>query len=208
MGAGSSAGEAERAGAWKALAEAAIQRGAKLARTGGVGRTAEEPARQPADEAAKAREAEAPKAGEGVADAATGVTMGMAAAGRAPMSPRAKGQLQKRARRAEVHTVSSSESPKTQGKEAAEAEMASTAEGLAVSVPVAPGAREALGLVRARDDPHAWGNTCVTWQDRANPEGRSVFVLDNFEEAGEWTAFLEYGRLAQKSLRTAANIIA
>lgn len=56
-------------------------------------------------------------------------------------------------------------------------------------MPEVPSAGEASALVRVGADPHAWGSSRVTWRDQADPEGRPVFVLDDAEEAGLWTAF-------------------
>jgi hypothetical protein len=89
----------------------------------------------------------------------------------------------------EVHTISSDECPRRRGKEAANAEMASTAEGPVVPVLEVPSAREASAIVRVGADPHTWGSSRVMWQDRADPEGRPVLVLDDAEEAGQWTSF-------------------
>lgn len=82
-----------------------------------------------------------------------------------------------------MHTISSDESPRTRGKEAVDAEMASTEEGSAMPVPEAPSVEEASALISVGADPHAWGSSRVMWRDRANLEGRPVFILDDAEEA-------------------------
>ena len=76
-----------------------------------------------------------------------------------------------------VQTISSDDS--SRGKEAADAEAAST-----VEQPVPDPAEGSSALVRLRPEPCGWSFPRVFWWNRADPEGEPVFALEDTAEGG------------------------
>ena len=123
-------------------------------------------------------EARAPKASEARAvDAATEVEMAEARAP-GPVEAEAVGTEAGRASAPPlVQTISSEDS--SRGKEAADAEAASTAER-----PVPTPAEGSSVLVRVRPEPRGWDSPHVVWGNRADPKGEPMFALEDVAEGG------------------------
>ena len=79
-----------------------------------------------------------------------------------------------------VQMISSEDS--SRGKEAAEAEAAST-----VERPVPTPAEGSSVLVRVRPEPRGWDSPRVVWGNQADPEGEPVFALEDVAEGGTRT---------------------
>ncbi|XP_066337087.1 basal body protein 10-like [Miscanthus floridulus] len=99
-----------------------------------------------------------------------------------------------------VQTISSDDS--SRGKEAADAEAASTAE-----QQVPDPAEGSSALVPLRPEPPGWNFPRVFWRDQADPEGEPVFALEDVAEGGRWDTLEEYRRLAVRSLQTAMTVM-
>ena len=100
----------------------------------------------------------------------------------------------------EVQATSSDDT--SQGKEAANAEAASTAE-----QPVLASGEGNLALARVRPEPHGWNHPRVSWLSQDDPEGEPLFALEDAVEGGRWRSFEQYRRLAVQSLRTALSVM-
>ena len=146
-------------------------------------------------------EARAPKASEARAvDAATEVEMAEARAP-GPVEAEAVGTEAGRASAPPlVQTISSEDS--SRGKEAVNAEAASTAER-----PVPTPVEGSSVLVRVRPEPHGWDSPRVVWGNRADPEGEPVFALEDVAEGGRWDTLEQYRQLAVQSLKTTMTIM-
>ena len=99
-----------------------------------------------------------------------------------------------------VQTISSDDS--SHGKEAADVEVASTAE-----QPVPDPAEGSSALARLRPEPRGWNFPRVFWRNRADPEGEPVFALEDTAEGGHWDTLEQYRQLAVRSLETAMTIM-
>ena len=96
--------------------------------------------------------------------------------------------------------TSSDDTPR--GKEAANAEAAST-----VEQPVLASGEGSSALVRVRPEPRGLDHPRVSWLSRDDPEGEPLFALEDAAEGGRWGSFEQYRRLAVWSLRTTLSVM-
>ena len=101
-----------------------------------------------------------------------------------------------------VQTISSDDT--SWGKEAVDAEAASTAE-----QPVLTPAEGSSALVRVRPEPRGWDSPRVLWWSRDDPEGEPLFALEDVAKGGgRWSSLEQFRQLAERSLRTMLSVVA
>ena len=73
----------------------------------------------------------------------------------------------------------------------------------------APSSRKgSSALVRVQPEPRGWDHSRALWRSRDDPKGEPLFALKDAAKGGRWDTFEQYGRLAERSLRTVLSIVA
>ena len=123
-------------------------------------------------------------------------------AGRALVPPLIQDLLPSQESAWEVEVQAASSVDTFRGKEAANAEAASTVEQL-----VPASSEGSSALIRVRPEPRGWDHLCVSWLSRDDLEGEPLFTLEDAAKGGRWGSFEQYRRLVVRSLRTALSIM-
>ncbi|XP_066392751.1 uncharacterized protein [Miscanthus floridulus] len=141
-------------------------------------------------EATEARAPKTTKAGVAVVNVSAAKPVAQeveAEVGQASIPPPVQGPppLQESARKVEVHSISSDNT--SWAKEVVDAKAVGTMEQLAPT-----SGEGSSALVRVQPEPHGWDHPRVLWQSQDDPEGESLFTLEDTAEGGHWDTFEQY----------------